>query len=190
MDASSVTQDLIIDLVEGQVTGATGDQTLITAVEQVFSGSGNDVIIMSVGEDVISGGAGNDVFVFGSLAAIGNGPSLADGGPAGANGPGGRDVILDFAVGDRIDISALSAQFSDILDTAFADTNIRRFVIIDQLSEFSQPGQLRTRYEEFEGRQFTILEGNMDSDADAEFQLELVGEYNVNDDYFRWQDGI
>ena len=125
-----------------------------------------------VGEvNIFTGGAGDDIFVFGSVSAIGN-------------GHGNRDKILDFAVGDRIDLNNLSAEFSDAIDQAFSDHDIQKFVLIGNQQDFSKPGQMRFRYEDFNDTQITILEGNMDSDSDVEFELEIVGQYEFKDGDF------
>ena len=117
------------------------------------------------------GGEGNDTFVFGSTAAIGQ-------------GEGNRDKIMDFQVGDRIDLDRISQEFADVIDVAFQDPNIRHFVLIGAQDQFTKPGEISFKYQEFEGQQVTILQGNIDNDADAEFELELVGHYELRDEDF------
>ncbi|MDQ2104127.1 Calx-beta domain-containing protein [Azospirillum isscasi] len=68
------------------LTGEAGNDTLT-------GGEGDDTLVGSEGRDELTGGAGNDTFVFARATDI-------DG-----------DLITDFATGDRIDISGLSASF-------------------------------------------------------------------------------
>ena len=68
------------------LTGGAGNDTLA-------GGDGDDTLVGSEGRDELTGGAGNDTFVFARATDI-------DG-----------DLITDFATGDRIDISGLSASF-------------------------------------------------------------------------------
>jgi Ca2+-binding RTX toxin-like protein len=87
----------------------------VTGIALIEAGDGNDRIFSSAGDDVISGGLGDDVFIFQ--------PGL------------GHDVITDFETGtpadarvDRIDIRALGVEnFSELLslaEQADADTLI------------------------------------------------------------------
>ena len=68
------------------LTGGAGNDTL-------QGGDGDDTLAGSEGRDELTGGAGNDTFLFARATDI-------DG-----------DLITDFATGDRIDISGLSANF-------------------------------------------------------------------------------
>ncbi|WP_145675644.1 nidogen-like domain-containing protein, partial [Azospirillum brasilense] len=68
------------------LNGGSGNDTLT-------GGDGDDTLTGSEGRDELTGGAGNDTFLFARATDI-------DG-----------DLITDFATGDRIDISGLSATF-------------------------------------------------------------------------------
>ena len=68
------------------LTGGAGNDTL-------NGGDGDDTLAGSEGRDELAGGAGNDTFLFARATDI-------DG-----------DLITDFATGDRIDLSGLSANF-------------------------------------------------------------------------------
>ncbi len=101
------------------------------------------------------------------------------------NGEGSRDRILDFDVGDRIDIDEISREFANQFEDALVEEGIRRFVLMRDSAEFSEPGQLRIQYEDLDdGSSVTIIEGNLDDDADTEFQIELVGHHDMADDQF------
>ncbi|HWU14644.1 MAG TPA: M10 family metallopeptidase C-terminal domain-containing protein, partial [Caulobacter sp.] len=60
------------------------------------------------GADLLAGGLGADTFVFTA---------------ASDSAPGGRDVILDFAAGDRIDLSAIDANTGLAGDQGFTLNN-------------------------------------------------------------------
>ncbi len=76
---------------------------------RVDGGAGNDRLIGGDGVDFLTGGAGNDVFV-GEI----NATKVAS-----KDGPIALDVILDFTVGDRIDLSGIDANVNVAGDQAF-----------------------------------------------------------------------
>ncbi len=95
----------------------------------------------------------------------------------------GRDKILDFDVGDRIDIDDISKEFEDEFEAVFDDPDIRKFVLIAQGQEFTKPGEVRFKYDE--DIKSTVLEGNIDRDSDVEFEIEIFGIHDFRyDKYF------
>ncbi|MGE8944519.1 calcium-binding protein [Leptospira interrogans] len=174
-DASSTSADLVIDLTAGTaVSDDVGTDTL-KDIEKVIGGSGNDVIVSNEAPNVLVGGPGHDVFVFPSSLAAGKGRN--------------RDKILDFEVGDRIDLDDISDEFEDAFDATFVDHGIRRFVLISHQEEFSKPGELKFKYDydPETNRPVTILQGNIDYDAEAEFEIEIAGHYELKDRDFYGQ---
>ena len=169
-DASGVTGAVTVDLVQGQTSGAAG-RDIITNIENVIGSSGDDTIVANDAVNELSGGAGADVFGFRSSKAVGY-------------GYGNRDKILDFEVGDRIDLDDISDEFEDAVEDHFQDQDIRKFVLIGQHDEFSRPGQIRFKYDELDGQAVTIIQGNIDGDSDAEFELELIGTYVLRAEHF------
>ncbi len=170
-DASAVTGGLTIDLAAGTATGAAGTDTLAN-IENVIGGAGDDIIVANDAVNELTGGPGNDIFVFRSSKAIGK-------------GQGSRDKILDFEVGDRIDLDDIHKEFEDALENHFEDHDIKKFVLIGMSEEFSRPGQIRFKYDEIDGRAVTIIQGNLDHDRDVEFELELLGTHVMRVDYFQ-----
>jgi Ca2+-binding RTX toxin-like protein len=144
-----------------------GNDVLID-IENVIAGVGNDIIIANDKQNDLSGGDGEDTFVFHTSVAIGN-------------GHGSSDRILDFAVGDRIDLDQISNEFADLVDAAFTDQTMQKFMIISGQSQFATPGQLRVKYDVYDGHDVTILEGNVDFDEAAEFALEFLGHHQLDD---------
>lgn len=106
-------------------SGNDGDDLLAGGAgnDRLVGGAGIDKLIGGTGADWMEGGAGNDVFVFNLLA---------DSGTAAAT----RDRIFCFAVGDRIDISAIDAiaggadnAFVLDTDTSFSAGELRQTII-------------------------------------------------------------
>jgi serralysin len=113
--------------------------------DTIAAGGGDDVLIGGAGKDVLSGGAGNDVFRY------------ADRGDSavGAN----RDLITDFAEGDKIDLSAVGAT---------------TFIGGDMFS--NRAGQVRAVT--LSGQ--TIVEYDADGDGRADMQIELTGSISLD----------
>ena len=170
-DISGTYADAIIDLRAGTASSNEIGDDNIYNIENVRGGSGNDIIFASESVNIFSGGEGNDAFLFGTVAAIGM-------------GHGSRDRILDFAVGDRIDLDDISEEFAEAVDATFEDQNIRRFVLTREQDNFTGPGEIKVSYDTFDGSPVTIIQGNIDYDEEAEFELELAGIYELRDEDF------
>lgn len=172
-DLSSTSADALIDLISERVTSVDVGTDIVIDFEKVKGGKGDDRIIANDAQNVIIGGPGDDRFEFHSSASIGY-------------GRGYRDQILDFSPGDRIDIDKIRDEFADNLSDTFEDADIERFAIIAQGKDFSKPGELKLVHDMIDGHEVTILQGNTDWDAQAEFELELAGHYVLTDnDFYR-----
>ena len=77
------------------LSGGAGDDRLdgLGGADFLYGGAGNDTLNGGAGEDVLTGGDGNDTFRYASAAE-------ADG-----------DRIVDFAVGDRLDLSGIAFTY-------------------------------------------------------------------------------
>jgi Ca2+-binding RTX toxin-like protein len=107
---------------------------------------------------VFTGGAGGDTFVFATIGAAGNGTN--------------RDQITDFATGDVIDVGGIDANGGQVGDLSFdfigAVTNV-----VNGLGQLGR-GQLGYHYEtDASGVELTIIEGNVNANAAADFQIDL-----------------
>ena len=153
------------------VNGSAGDDTIdasaLTAGAVTLTlegGDGLDTLIGDAGNDVLIGGAGNvdtlfggdgqDTFVFtgASLATLDTG--------IGANN---RDVIQDFS-GDIIDLHLIDADVNTAGDQAFSFIGT---------NAFAGPGAQVRFFADGAGN--TIVEGNVDNNLGADFQIELHG---------------
>ena len=109
--------------------------------------AGADVLVGGGGADLLTGGAGKDVFDFNDLSEMGVTSST-------------WDVITDFKTrSDRIDLSSLDA------DTATVGDDVFGAALLDGSAGFTTAGQLK-----FVG---SVLYGNTDADADAEFAIQI-----------------
>jgi len=86
------------------ITGLGGDDTLSGGYgnDTLNGGDGNDTLIGGLGQDTLTGGAGNDTFKYNALAEISDVSSYAGG------YINNSDTITGLAVGDKIDLSALT----------------------------------------------------------------------------------
>jgi D-alanyl-D-alanine carboxypeptidase len=127
--------------------------------DQLFGGNGNDRDFLSGGNgrDFLTGGAGRDIFDFDSIWETGKSDTT-------------RDVITDFAHGqDTIDLSGIDANshrrgdqhFQFIGDAAFSGKSGQlHFFLLDEA------GAANDR---------TIIEGDINGDRTADFQIEISG---------------
>jgi len=156
LDMSAVTANLTVNLGSGPLfngtvsSSQTGNDT-IWGIENVNTGSGSDTIIASNAVNVMNGGAGNDTFKFTSASA-------ADG-----------DTILSFEAGDRIDLTGIDANTGTAGDQSFTLVS----------GAFTAAGQLAVTFESRPDGDYTVIQGNINANADADFTIEVSGHQNL-----------
>lgn len=122
----------------------------------IDGGAGNDTLRGDLGRDTLTGGAGLDDFVFMSVAESGFGNGV-------------RDIITDFNLADdRIDLSFIDAVAGGG-DDAFSFLGGGAFSGV--------AGQLRAQ--KITAQNFTVIMGDVDGDTVADFQIELTGLYTL-----------
>lgn len=135
------------------VWGGKGNDT-------ISGGGGDDTLSGDAGRDTLSGGIGRDTLKGGADADTFVYRSVED---STAEKPG-RDVILGFQhLADKIDLSQIDAVEASNTDNAFAFLGVAKFN--------GHAGQLRA---ELIGGT-TILSGDVDGDAIADFAIGLKG---------------
>ncbi len=132
------------------LSGLDGSDTLI-------GGDGNDTLIGGAGRDVLTGGADADTFRYLGIADTGTGGTE-------------RDRIADFAVGvDKIDLAAIDANsVGGTADDAFSFVGAAAFS--------GTAGELRARA----AGANTVVSGDLDGDAVADFQILLTGAHTLS----------
>ena len=98
----------------------------------------------------MTGGAGNDTFVFNSVADADN------------------THITDFAPGDKIDLSGIAANYN------FGGSG--DFELLTDGASFSQAGQLIVRSD---GNDL-LVEGNVNGDTEADFAIRISGKSDLD----------
>ncbi|MFH5926461.1 hypothetical protein [Roseomonas xinghualingensis] len=147
----------VLDGGNGQDTllGGNGDDTLLggNGKDTLLGGAGDDTLLGGNGKDILTGGAGADRFTFTDLADSKRG--------------GSRDVITDFGDGDVIDLSALDAITGQNGDQDFTFLGSKAFT--------GKAGELHT----IQSGDSTLVEGDVNGDGNADFQIELNGTHNL-----------
>ncbi len=87
------------NVLDNVIIGNGGNNVLLGLAgnDTLDGGAGVDRLDGNAGVDQLTGGLGNDVFIFSSVAEIGNNPLF-------------RETITDFTTGDLIDLSAIDAN--------------------------------------------------------------------------------
>jgi len=142
MDGGDGTDALLGGAGNDLVKGGAGKDTLT-------GGNGDDRLIGGLDSDQMIGNEGNDTFVLTQLldSRVGS----------------GRDVIVDFTKGDRINLSAIDASSKAGGDQAFAFMGSADFT--------GKAGELHAIL----AGDDTLIEGDVNGDAKADFQIELPG---------------
>lgn len=163
-DMSATTAPAVVDLYNGVASSSDVGTDTLVGVENAVGGSGSDVIVAGAGDGTLTGGPGADYFVF---VVSGSGRS-------------GSNKIMDFEVGDRVDIRDLDRDAGEFLE----DLGFKKFVLINSGAEFTEPGQVKFRYEDLGAESRTVVEVNVDRDAETDFELELKGLVELRDEDF------
>ncbi|RYG08195.1 MAG: type I secretion target, partial [Caulobacteraceae bacterium] len=134
--------------------GASNTLSGLSGNDSIRGEGGADVIIGGLGTDTLAGGAGSDTFRFDSVA-----DSMV----------GASDLIVDFANGDRLDLSGIDAHTSTSGDQAFT-----------QVSAFSgDAGQMTLTYNADMNR--TTLSLDVDGDGMADSAIQFIGNVSSTD---------
>jgi flagellin len=128
------------------LVGTSGNDTL-------SGGAGNDTLIGGLGKDILYGGAGADTFVF--TSAIESPLALT-----------GRDTIMDWEIGDRIDLGAIDASTSQI--------GHQTLVFVGQ-GAVSNSVAAADQVKYFHDNGDTFIVGDVTGDRVADFKIQIHG---------------
>jgi hypothetical protein len=124
-----------------------------TGNDRLIGGLDNDILTGRTGRDIMTGGAGADDFDFNVVWETGKTAPT-------------RDIIADFVHGaDDIDLSTIDANGSAAGNGAF------RFLVREGAAFTGVRGQLR--FDQQVNK--TIVEGDVNGDGNADFQIQLTG---------------
>jgi Ca2+-binding RTX toxin-like protein len=136
--------------------GLDGNDTL-------YGNDGNDRLEGGAGDDFLKGHAGTDTYVGGSGADSFDWNSIAEAGKGST-----RDVILDFTSGqDKIDLAGIDARTNVTGDNSFT--------FIGKSAFSGTSGQLRYQTYDTSTTDYTIIQGDVNGDRVADFEIMLEG---------------
>ncbi len=138
------------------LTGNAGNDYLSGGAysDQLNGGDGNDTLLGGMGADTLAGGAGSDTFKYNALIEMGNNNYLSLGSYS-------RDAITDLAVGDKIDLSAISGL-------AFVGLG----------HDFSKVANQVRIYDEYNE---TLLQVDADGDGYADYSITLADNLTIEE---------
>jgi Ca2+-binding RTX toxin-like protein len=146
-----------------RIQGAAGSDQIngLGGADLLEGGEGNDNLQGGNGSDTLVGGAGRDIMVGGNDADVFRFLAFADSAVGGQ-----RDRVNDFVQGeDSVDLEAI-----DAIPFFGGDDD---FAFIGDADFSNEAAQLR--YFQLSGSNQTILEGDLNADGNADFQIAFVG---------------
>jgi Ca2+-binding RTX toxin-like protein len=141
--------------VANNLYGLGGNDTLIggSGNDYIYGGSGADILRGGAGLDVLIGGEGNDKFDWDRVGDAGLGTS--------------RDQVLDFTHGqDKLDLSTIDANSKTTVNNTFTFIGASAFS--------GTAGQLRAELVHGANGDYTRLQGDVNGDGVADFEIALV----------------
>lgn len=154
--AASATGNNAANLLTGN--GVANILVGLSGADTLLGGSGKDSLFGGAGKDLLTAGAGKDKFVFSAMSDLGKSASK-------------RDVISDFkhGQGDKIDLSGLDANSKTGKNDAF------KLLTAEGAKFTKSAGQLHFDEQGSGKNKITIVEGDINGDGKADFQIELSG---------------
>jgi Ca2+-binding RTX toxin-like protein len=164
LDLSQIVFDENVDLPDGIVEICDGQSAQIFEIENVHGGHGRDRLVADAHVNIMEGGEGNDTFVFQNLASLKN-----DDGP--------RDHIVDFSVGDRLDLSRVGQELDGF-------SGQKLFFAGAGEAKFDDVGAVTYRHEIVSDQEVTIVTGHLDDKAGHDFEIVLDGNLDLTESNF------
>jgi Ca2+-binding RTX toxin-like protein len=140
------------------ITGNVADNLLqgFGGDDTISGGVGDDILVGGAGRDQLGGGLGDDTFRYDGVADSPASPlwNLAD-------------IILDFTHDDKIDLSAMDADETSVVDNAFTFVGVEDFKGV--------AGELRYESLTIGGVEYSVVEADIDGDGTADMQVLAAG---------------
>ncbi|MGF6177588.1 calcium-binding protein [Ensifer sp. 4252] len=157
LNYSAATHGVMIDLTTGVATGVDIGTDAVTSFEQIVGSAQADVFHVGQTALILEGGSGDDIFRF----SVPPGSSTSD----------AIHHILDFMVGDRIEMSRYQI-FEEIVDNL---EDHFEAVYGQDVDEDALP--IRMRHEGTEEDGITLIEFDTDNDQEYEVAVTLSGHH-------------
>ncbi|WP_426227121.1 cadherin-like domain-containing protein [Pararhizobium sp. DWP3-4] len=157
LDYSRAAHGVVIDFESGVATGLDIGSDVLMSFEQIIGSAQADVFSVNVSAAVLEGGAGDDIFRFSM--------------PAGSSSGDVIHQILDFMVGDRIEMSRYQI-FEEIVDNL--EDHFEAVYGVD-VDEDALP--IRVRHEGTDELGQTLIEIDADNDLKYEMTINLSGHH-------------
>jgi Ca2+-binding RTX toxin-like protein len=150
------TQDVVY--MNDNIKGTSGNDV-------INAGEGDDVITGGMGADTLTGGTGADTFVFNSASESGVGAVA-------------RDLITDFVSGvDKLNFSGIDAR----IGFGAGLSGNQAFTFNDVAgAAFTGAAQLVYHYEGTGADAITVIQGNVNNNLGADFEVALTGHVTFN----------
>jgi Ca2+-binding RTX toxin-like protein len=139
------------------IVGDAANNTFVGGAlkDAINAGAGNDIVTGGLQKDLLTGGPGNDIFKYNSVK---------DSGTRAAT----RDVITDFRHNiDEIDLKTIDANIKKFADQAFKFIGATGFHNVKGELHYFKIDNTGTKLDK------TIIEGDVNGDGKADFQIEL-----------------
>ncbi|KEP67974.1 RTX toxin [Thioclava dalianensis] len=169
LDLSRIAEGAHVDLSAGTVSIGAAQATIVN-VENVTAGMGSDVIVADESCNTFTGGAGEDRFVFNTVAAV-------------QNQGRGHDRITDFEPGDRIDFSQIDPE-----GEGYGDLRMFFAGRAGEIADARGGVFVAFEFDEDDAQEFTILKAKFQLDGEEEedddFEIELDGHHDLDETNF------
>ncbi|WP_426125995.1 cadherin-like domain-containing protein [Pararhizobium sp. PWRC1-1] len=157
LDYSRAAHGVFIDLESGVATGLDIGSDGLSSFEHVIGSAQEDVFIVNVSATILEGGGGDDTFKFSMPAGSASGDVIHQ--------------ILDFMVGDRIEMSRYQI-FEEIVDNL--EDHFEQIYGVE-IDEDALP--IRVRHEGTDELGQTLIEIDGDNDQKYEMTINLSGHH-------------
>ncbi len=158
LDFSETMSGVLIDLREQTATGIEIGADLISGFEAIIGGGGDDHFVITEAPVSLQSGAGSDLFEFESVTVMDAGAQVVH-------------DILDFMVGDRIQISKyeIFKEVMDSIEDRFED------IYGNQLAKDDLP--IRIRHEQTDNIRQTLIDVDFDQDNIYDMTINISGDH-------------
>jgi Ca2+-binding RTX toxin-like protein len=156
LDMSAITASITANLGtgymgRGSVSSEQSGNDVIWSVENIITGSGDDVITANGSVNVMDGGNGDNTFRFQSAGD-------ADG-----------DVIVGFNPGDKLDLGGIDANSGAAGNQSFTIVS----------GGLTGPGQLMITLAQMDGEDVTLVQGTTGDGDEADFTITIKGSHDL-----------